>query len=94
MAVHTSDIEFGVLRANGWKVGQPRKDGSIRATASAYAMAAGASVDFELVAPADGDWTFRFGRADGKGEPYSKAGGRADIASDAVAFHYSITTKY
>lgn len=47
-------ITLGVLRANGFRTGRPRKDGSVRAVANSFSPTTGKSSTVELIARTDG----------------------------------------
>ena len=79
-----------MMRANGRTISRPGADGAVRATRQAMALAAGVTVEFEVTAPAEGDWTVRF--ASSNGLRHERSGPRADIASDALAWAHRVAS--
>jgi hypothetical protein len=79
-----------MMRANGWTISRPGTDGAVRATRQAMALAAGVTVEFEVTAPAEGDWTVRF--ASSNGFCHEQTGPRADIASDAIGWAHRVAS--
>ena len=86
-----SDLMFGVLRANGFKVTATRKDGSRTARTTAVALTSGVEVTFVLEAPAVGDWTLTGTRGD-TGQTFTRSNTPAEIASDAVAYAHRVNS--
>jgi hypothetical protein len=84
-----SDIMFQVLKANGFKITAPRKDGSRKASAEAYALGSGVTVKFTLTAPAEGPWNLVVTNTT-TGRTAGKSGDPAEIASDAVAYAHKV----
>ena len=79
-----------VMRANGWTISRPREDGSIRVTRQAVALARGVTLEFEVIAPTEGDWTVSFSSSNG--HSHTESGPRGDIASRAVAWAHRVVS--
>jgi hypothetical protein len=75
------------MRANGFKVTEPRKDGARTATRSVFGLTSGVTVDFVVTAPASGDWTLVVTASTGKSA--TKIDTAAEIASDAVSYAHT-----
>jgi hypothetical protein len=54
------------------------------------ALARGVTVEFEVLAPAEGDWTVSF-QSD-NGFAHARTGPRADIASDAIGWAHRVAS--
>jgi len=86
----TVEIELMVMRAAGWTISRPRPDGSVRATRRAVALTRGVTVEFEVLAPAEGDWIVSF-QSD-NGFAHARTGPRADIASAAIGWAHRVAS--
>jgi hypothetical protein len=84
------EVEFMIMRENGWTVERPDAQGRVRATRRAVALARGVTVEFEVIAPPGGQWTVRF--VSSNGYRHEASGPRADIASDAIAWAHRVAS--
>ena len=93
------DIQEMVLRENGFRAGQPRKDGSRVIKRDAMALSAGVTFRLTITAPAEGNPTLvvaKVTREDGKevlAEVINRTDTWSEIASDAVALAFKISQR-